>query len=90
MLEPSALIPIAVLVAIPAVPFPTVSPFTDKSAENVLAPAIVWAVVLTFHGLVASAGAKLKTPFVMLAPLGVALAIVPTVVEPKVTHAVPL
>jgi hypothetical protein len=68
------------------------------AAENVLAPAIVWAVVLTIPGLFASAGAKLKTPFVMVAPFGVALAPKgPTVVEiktadvePSVTHAEPL
>jgi hypothetical protein len=43
--EASALIPIAVLLYIPPAPFPTVNPFTVKSAVNVLAPAIVWAVV---------------------------------------------
>ena len=69
--EERALAPIAVLVDIPAAPFPTDMPLTVKSELNVFAPAKVCAPVVTIPPFVPSAGASFNSPEVIVAPLAV-------------------
>ena len=84
---------LAILVAVPAFPvtFPTIL------SLKVFTPPIVWAPIVTIPGLVALAGAKFKTPLVIVAPFSSALALTgptvvetETVVEPKATQSEPL
>ncbi len=78
-----ALTPNAVFELSPVLPLPTVNPLTVKSALNVLAPAKVCAAVVTTPPFVPSAGARFKTPDVILAPLAVELALIaPMLVTP--------
>ena len=56
------------------------------SPENVFVPANVCAPVVTIPPLVPSAGAKLNTPDVMVAPFVVAVPIAPIEIEVGVVH----